>query len=84
MKCLKDKASKTLQPIPALYHEEIQRLADHENRIEIMENIPPLTQIKSSLYDARRKRLPALPQSRADVHFLNFFKYFLFIIKMTQ
>ena len=26
-------------------------------------------QIKSSLYEVRRKRLPALPQSRADVHF---------------
>ena len=25
----------------------------------------------TSLYEVRRKRLPALPQSRADVHFEN-------------
>ena len=71
VKRMKDKAMTTLQPITAIYQDEIQHLAQHENRTEIAERIPPLMQIKSSLYEVRRKRLPALPQSRAEVHFEN-------------
>ena len=60
-------AETTVHPIPAIYQEELQQIATHPRRDEIAAAMPPLEQIKSSLYAHRRMRLPPLPSSRANI-----------------
>ena len=66
---LKEAAKETVRPIPTLYHEKIQRIAVMPNKEEVSSKMPTFEQIKTSLYESRRQRLPALPTERAQVHF---------------
>ena len=56
-------------PIPTLYHEKIQEIAAMLNKEEVSSKMPTFEQIKTCLYDSRRKRLPALPTEWARVYF---------------
>ena len=60
-------AESTVRPIPAIYQDELQQIATHPKRDEIAAAMPPLEQIKSSLYAHRRMRLPPLPSSRENI-----------------
>ena len=66
---LKEAAKETVRPIPTLYHEKIQRIAVMPNKEELSSKMPTFELIKTSLYESRRQRLPALPTERAQVHF---------------
>ena len=58
-----------LRPVPQLYREKVQEVAALPNFEEVAARLPTLTAVKSTLYRQRRKLIPALPTSRADVHF---------------
>ena len=51
---IKEKAQNTAQPIPAIYHEEIQVIASRPDKDEIAAKLPTLESLKSSLYRNRR------------------------------
>ena len=65
----KKSAKDSVRPIPTLYHETLQALATIPNKDEVALKLPTIEQIKTSLYDIQRKRLPTLPKSRSDVQF---------------
>ena len=65
---IKRKAMESAQPIPTLYLNELASRADMR---EIAAKLPTFQFARSSLYRARRKRLPCMPQSRTEVHFEN-------------
>ncbi len=66
---IKDKTTTDLRPVPQLYQEEVQKVAALPNCSEMAAKLPTLTSLKTSLYRRRRKLLPPLPTTRADVHF---------------
>ncbi len=65
----KESSQANIRPVPQLYQEEIQKVAAASNSDEIASKMPTLVAIKSSLYRRRRKLIPPLPTTRADVHF---------------
>ena len=66
---LKSKMQDNIRPVPQLYLEEIQRVAAVPNADEVAANLPPFSVVKSALYRQRRKLIPALPSTRAEVAF---------------
>ena len=66
---LKSKTQDNIRPVPQLYLEEIQRVAALPNADEIPANLPTFSAVKSALYRQRRKLIPALPSTRAEVAF---------------
>ena len=61
---MKEKVQDCIRPIPQLYQEALVHVTD-----DMTAQLPTLVGVKSSLYRRRRKLIPQLPQSRADVHF---------------
>ena len=61
---MKEKVQDCIRPIPQLYQEALVHVTD-----DMAAQLPTLVGVKSSLYRRRRKLIPQLPQSRADVHF---------------
>ena len=66
---MKKSAKNSVRPIPTLYHKKLQALATMPNKDEVASKLPTFEQIKTSLCDSQRKRLPTLPKSRSDVQF---------------
>ena len=66
---LKCKARETIQPIPTLYLNEVHQVASRPDMQEVAAKLPPFKSMRASLYRERRKRLPAMPQTRDQVHF---------------
>ena len=64
---LKKKAQQTLQPLPALYTQEVATIVNQPNSDEVAAALPTFQSIRASLYRSRRKRLPPLPQQRSDI-----------------
>ena len=66
---LKEAVQTRIQPVPAVYQEEVIKVAATPRSEEVAAQLPTLASIKSSLYRRRRKLLPQLPTSRSDVNF---------------
>ena len=66
---LKSKTQDNIRPVPQLYLEEIQRVVGLPNADEVAANLPTFSAVKSALYRQRRKLIPALPSTRAEVAF---------------
>ncbi len=66
---LKEQTQASIRPVPQIYQEEIQKIAAAPNSEEVAARLPTLPAVKSSLYRRRRKLIPQLPATRADVHF---------------
>ena len=59
-----EQARRTVRLIPAIYQESIQALSTaNNNREEVASKLHTLLQVKSALYQSRRKKLPPLPAS---------------------
>ena len=69
MSSLKKKVSETIQPVNVMYQNEILKLSIRPDMEEIAAKLPIIRSIKSSLYHERRKRLPPMSQTRAEVTF---------------
>ena len=66
---LKTTTLDNIRPVPQLYLEEIQKVAALPNADEVAANLPTFSAVKSALYRQRRKLIPALPSTRAEVTF---------------
>ena len=66
---LKKRTTESIQPVPLMYQDELQKLSMKDNRDEIAARLPTFTSVKSALYRQRHKRLPSMPQLRCDVQF---------------
>ena len=66
---LKTKTKENIRPVPQIYQEEVQKLAALPKSEEVAARFPTLSSVKSTLYRQRRKRIPALPATRTEVHF---------------
>ena len=66
---LKAAVKESIRSVPTIYHEHIQAIASLLNNEEVAAKMPTFDQIRTSLYDSRRERLPTLPQTRGDVSF---------------
>ena len=66
---LKTTTQDNIRPVPQLYLEEIQKVAALPNADEVAANLPTFSAVKSALYRQRRKLIPALPSTRAEVTF---------------
>ena len=59
-----------VRPIPSIYSEELNKLRDNEwddTSKEVVERLPTFNTARSSLYRARRKQIPPLPKTTADI-----------------
>ena len=66
---MKKKANEETTPIPQIYHQALQEVAQHENRESVAAVLPTFSSVKSSLYRRWRERLPPLPRSVDDLNF---------------
>ena len=66
---LKRKARESIQPIPTLYLNEVHQVAGRPDMDEVAAKLPTFQSMRASLYRPRRKRLPFMSNTRAEVHF---------------
>ena len=59
----------SIQPIPTLYLNEVHQVAGRPDMDEVAAKLPTFQSMRASLYRTRRKRLPLMPNTRAEVHF---------------
>ena len=59
---MKKRPKEETTPIPRIYHEALQEVAQHENRETIAPVLPTFSSMQSSLYRKRCERLPPLPR----------------------
>ena len=52
-----------------IYQQQLRDISTREDLDQVAANLPTLPSLKSSLYRLRRKRLPAMPTTRGEVHF---------------
>ena len=68
---MREKARKTLDPLPDLYDNELVQLRNREwdnHTQEVVEKIPTFVGTKSSLYRERLRELPPLPATRNAIN----------------
>ena len=66
---MKQAVKEKIDPVPALYQQQLQEISARENLEEMATQLPTLYSMKCSLYQLRKKRLPPFPTSRNEVHF---------------
>ena len=66
---MKQAVKEKIDPVPALYQQQLQEISATENLEEMATQLPTLYSMKCSLYRLRKKRLPPFPTSRNEVHF---------------
>ncbi len=66
---MKKRAREETTPIPTIYHEALQEVAQSESRETIAPVLSTLRSMKSVLYRKRREKLPPLPRSVEDLNF---------------
>ena len=64
-----DKLKETIDPIPAVYQQQLVEVSASQNLDQVAAKLPTLYSMKSSLYRIRRNRLPPVPMSRDAIHF---------------
>ena len=64
---MRKRAHEESTTIPLIYNEALQDLSQCANKESVAANMPTLSFLKSNLYRERRKRLPPMPQTRAEV-----------------
>lgn len=63
------RAKEETTPVPQIYHQALQEVAQMENRDSVAAILPTYSSVRSSLYRKRRQRLPPLPRSIDDLDF---------------
>lgn len=66
---LTEKMQSDIRAVPQLYQETVHRVAAAPNMSDSAAILPTLGAVKSCLYRHRRKLIPPLPATRAEVHF---------------
>ena len=66
---MKQAVKDKIDPVPALYQQQLRELSAKENLEEVAAQLPTLYSMKSSLYQLRWKWLPPFPTSRDEVYF---------------
>ena len=64
---LKSKAKESTAPIPKLYNKMLHLETENVSNKEVISNFQTLPRMKTSLYGARRERLPVKPSARDDM-----------------
>ena len=64
---LRKRAREEVTPVPTLYNEALVELSTQPDRSDVAPTLPTYSSFKSSMYRSRRKRLPPLPKTRAEI-----------------
>ena len=64
---MRKRAREESTTIPQIYDEALQDLSQCGNKENVAAKMPTLSSLKSNLYRERRKRLPPMPQTHAEV-----------------
>jgi hypothetical protein len=67
MNLVTERCAKEVKSIPSIYSEEPNKLRDNDTSREVVECLPTLNSVKSSLYRSYRKQTPPLPRSMTDI-----------------
>ena len=66
---MKERAKEETTPIPKIYHEVLQEVAQSESHEAIAPILPTYGSMKSSFYKKRHEKFPPLPQSVEELNF---------------
>ena len=64
---LRKRAREEVIPVPTLYSEALVELSTQPDHSDVAPTLATYSSFKSSMYKSRRKRLPPLPKSRAEI-----------------
>ena len=67
---MKQQVQEKIDPVPAVYQQQLRELSPRGDLDQVAANLPTLPSLKSSLYRLQRKRLPPIPTTREEVHFV--------------